>query len=188
MEQKNNNQMIITVILLIAFIGLVGYLIWDKTNQPAFNQDNSETKIKELESKVQNYEKQLYEKESSNPIIKKSELDELSELLSGSYEYGKELNSDNCQGMSREESYFASYSFNSDQTVTFRKGQNCGGISEGTGKYYFNKNEVIVIDEECIAMQPANCITTFKLQFKDHKLYETKEGFTFELQKAKMIQ
>ena len=188
MESKNNSQTIITVILLIAFIGLVGYLIWDKTNQPTFNQDNSETKVKELESKVQNYEKQLAEKEKENPVIKKSELDELNELLSGTYVYGEEVKTDNCIGMSSEERYHATITFNPDKTVTFRKGQNCGGISEGTGKFYFNKNEVIVIDEECIAMQPANCITTFKLQFKDHKLYETQEGYTFELQKAKMIQ
>ena len=175
--EKNNSQGIILIILVLALLGLGGYIIYDKTTSQSTTQANYETKIKELEQEIEVYKKE--EQTTNNSVSgnssqsSTSELDQLNSMLTGTYSYGKVISGDDCTGLPEDEVDFVTITFNTDGTSDFNVGVNCGSAGSGSGKYYFNKNEVVVVDEECIREQPANCRTTYVLKYKNGNLYHT---------------
>lgn len=187
MDTSKNNQTIIVVVLLLALIGLGAYVIYDKSTPKSLDLDKEsyESKISKLEQQIEKYEKSETIKEE--PVVNESELEQLYSMLDGTYSYGQSLGEGaDCSTVTEDQRPYLTVSFK-NKTATYQGGQNCGSGYSGSGKYYINDNEVVIVNEECISslyIEPNNCIAVLsRIEFNNGKLYLKTDTKKYELTK-----
>lgn len=139
--------------LTIAVTGLVGYVVYKE----GFVKENNTVNTLEYENKISTLEKENKQLQEEIKIKDEKKCERTTEIptFEGTYSFGDPNQVDMC-GETPDKIFDYRITFHEDGTADFRQGLNCGSIGEGSGKYYVNDNELVIINETCSREQ--NCI------------------------------
>ena len=128
--------------LTLAVAGLIGYVVY----QEVIVKETKTGTITEYENKISTLEKE--NKELKEEIT--TQCDNTQELpkFEGTYSFGDSNQKDVC-GDTIDKIFHYRVTFHNDGTAEFSEGMFCGGGVGGSGKYYVNETEILIVDDNC---------------------------------------
>lgn len=135
--------------LTLAVAGLIGYVVY----QEVIVKETKTGTITEYENKISTLEKE--NKELKEEIT--TQCDNTQELpkFTGTYSFGDPNQKDVC-GETLDKIFRYKITFHENGTAEFREILNCGSGYGGSGKYYVNDSEIVIMNEECDHV--SNCV------------------------------
>ena len=139
--------------LTIAVAGLVGYVVYKE----GFVKEENTMNTLEYENKISTLEKENKQLQEEIKIKdeKKCERTTVIPKFTGTYSFGDPNQKDTC-GETPDKIFQSKITFHENGTAEFIEILNCGSGYGGSGKYYVNDSEIVIMNEECDHV--SNCV------------------------------
>ena len=130
--KENKKNILIVLLIVLNILSLSGFFIYEKINK---NEKESDKTI-EIENELKNQQNRT-----------------TFDVIIGTYEYNYEiLNTDEyctSEYLDGKETLYMKLVLNEDGTASGVTGEKCSGGYPFDGRYYINKNEIIIDNEKC---------------------------------------